>query len=142
MEQRTTTQRHSICWVFGSKNTFAYDPDNVHLRFCFPSNSYSALQLLNYYIIINLTSIWEQFKISNAVENYLQQEITEIEGCFQTPAQSVSVNSIHSTNWVSYNPHKHVGSDKWQVRPQSLRTVFVCLGHIWTQVYGFSANGQ
>jgi hypothetical protein len=35
-----------------------------------------------------LTSIWEHFKISNAVENYLQQEVTEVEDCFQTPAQN------------------------------------------------------
>lgn len=140
-EQRTTTQRYSTCREFGSKNTFAYDLDSVHLRFCFPSNSFSTLQLVNYYTIIILTSIWGQFKTSSAVENNLQQETTEVEGCFQTPAQSVSANPTHSRNCVNCSPHKHVDGVKQEVRSQFLRAEGLCdLVTYEHRVYGFSAN--
>jgi len=60
------------------------------------------------------------------VENNLQQDTTEIDGCFQTPAQSVSVNPTHSTNCVRHSPHKHIGSVKQKVQPQSLRVECLC----------------
>jgi len=60
------------------------------------------------------------------VENNLQQDTTEIEGCFQTPAQSVSVNPTHSMNCVRCSPHKHVGGGKQKVQPQSLRVECLC----------------
>jgi hypothetical protein len=41
------------------------------------------------------------------VENHLQQETMEVEGCFQTPAQSVRVNPTHSTDGLNRSPHKH-----------------------------------
>lgn len=60
------------------------------------------------------------------MENNLQQDTTEIEGCFQTPAQSVSVNPTHSMNCVRCSPHKHIGSDKQKVHTQSLRVKCLC----------------
>ena len=60
------------------------------------------------------------------MENNLQQDTTEIEGCFQTPAQSVSVNPTHSMNCVRCSPHKHVGGGKQKVQPQSLRVECLC----------------
>lgn len=64
------------------------------------------------------------------MENNLQQDTTEFEGCFQTPAQSVSVSvsvsPTHSMNCVRCSPHKHTGSDEQTVRPQSLRVQCLC----------------
>jgi hypothetical protein len=56
------------------------------------------------------------------VENNLQQDTTEFEGCFQTPAQSVSVSvsPTQSMDCVRCSPHKHTGSDEQTVRPQCL----------------------
>ena len=60
------------------------------------------------------------------MENNLQQDTTEIEGCFQTPAQSVNVNPSHAMNCVRCSPHKHIGSDKQKVCTQSLRVECLC----------------
>lgn len=60
------------------------------------------------------------------MENNLQQDTPEIEGCFQTPAQSVCVNPTQSMNCVRCSPHKHIGSDRQNVQPQSLRVECLC----------------